>query len=405
MTGTSIAQAIPIAISPILTRIYTPEDFGIFAFYFSIVLILAVFSTARYELAIVLPKRREHAYQIVMLSWIISTVVSIVVLILVWFFEAKIVALLNNPELSNWLYWVPLSIFLTGIYKSLYYWFNRESRYRCMANSRIVQSSAMATSQVGFGFLSNFAALGLVFGHVIGQVFSTFYMGKAFIQDTHSIHRSNKLKQIVLAKRYINFPKFLLIANLMNVSSSQLPSVFFNVAFSASTAGFYLLVQRVIGLPTSIIGGAIGDVFRQHASSAYATRGECVVEYKATFKKLFFISIFPFSLFIFIAPDVFAFIFGENWRVAGEYAQLLTPMFLLQFIASPLSAMFIIAEKQKMYLYWQSLLLIMVIGSFVVGYIFNNVIFAIALFSASSALMYFISGLFSFHFSKGVSQQ
>lgn len=73
MTGTTISQALPIAVAPILTRIYSPEDFGLFAFYFAIVSILAVLATGRYELAIALPKKRDDAYQIVILSSIIST--------------------------------------------------------------------------------------------------------------------------------------------------------------------------------------------------------------------------------------------------------------------------------------------------------------------------------------------
>jgi len=304
MTGTTIAQALAIAAAPILTRIYTPEDFGLFAFYFSVVSILAVLATGRYELAIVLPRKRDDAYQIVILSWLISVLVSLLTLVLIWSFEIQIVSLLDSPDspdspdIATWLYWIPLSIFLMGIYQSLYYWFNREKEYRNMANSRVVQSSTMVASQIGFGFLSMYSVLGLILGQAIGQAVSTLYMANKFVKNTSNIHKTHKLKQIALAKRYINFPKFLLIAHTMNATSRQSPSIFFNIFFTATTAGFYLLVQRVIGAPITIVGGAVGDVFRQQASKAYAERGECVAEYKSTFKKLLLISIVPFSIFI-----------------------------------------------------------------------------------------------------------
>lgn len=402
MTGTTIAQALPIASAPILTRIFTPEDFGLFAFYLAIVSILAIIATARYELAIVLPNIRDNAYQIVIMSCGITTVLSLCTLFLIWLLESQIVGLLNHTAITKWLYWIPLSVFLTGIYQSLYYWFNREKGYRDMANSRIVQSSAMVLSQVSFGFFTKLTALGLVLGHVIGQILSTLYMGRRFIRDTRSAHKPKKLKQFALARRYINFPRFLMVAHIMNITSRQLPNIFFNIFFTTTVAGFYMLIQRVIGGPLAIVGGAIGDVFRQQASKAYSENGECISEYKNTFMKLLIISVLPFGMFVFIAPDLFAFVFGENWREAGFYAQILSPMFFLQFITNPLSTMFLIVEKQNLDLFWQFGLLVMTGTAFLVGYVFEDVAITIGLFSTVYTLMYSINGLMTWKFAKGL---
>ena len=122
MTGTTIAQAIPIAISPILTRIYTPEDFGLFAFYASIASIISVVATGRYELAIMLPKKDDDAINIVVLSILISFLVSLLSLIIVLVFNTQITNLLGNPEIANWLYFIPLTVLFTGIYQSFNYW-------------------------------------------------------------------------------------------------------------------------------------------------------------------------------------------------------------------------------------------------------------------------------------------
>ena len=402
ITGTTVANVLPIAAAPILTRIFTPKDFGLFAFYFSTVTILAVFTTARYELAITLPKKKNYAYQIVILSWVISTVVSLLILLFVWLFEKKIAELINNSAITNLLYLIPLSTFLTGIYQSLYYWFNREKDFKRMSFSSIFKNSTILFFQICFGFLSKLSVLGLILGQLIGQILGTLYMGQKFIKSTRHIFKPNRLKQFALAKRYINFPKFLLLAHTMNATTRQLPVILFNTLFNSTIAGFYFVVQRVIGFPVTIISIAIGDVFKQQASEAYAERGECLDEYKNTFKKLLVISLLSFGIFIFIAPDLFAIIFGESWRVAGEYSQILTPMFLLRFISNPLSNMFVIAEKQKIELFLQIGLLFAVGSSFLIGYIFEDDILAIFLLSTANTLIYSINTLLTWKFAKGL---
>lgn len=402
MTGTTIAQALPIAAAPILTRVYTPDDFGIFALYFSIVSILGVLVAGRYELAIVLPRRRDEAYQLVILSWAISTSVSIFTLFMIWLFESQIALVLDNPVISSWLYWIPLSIFLMGIYQSLYYWFNREKTYENMSRSRVIQSSITSSSQIGFGFITKLSSFGLILGQVIGQILATLYLIHKFFKQTKGLHTPKKLKKLALAKRYINFPKFLLVSHTMNATCIQLPVIFFSILFTSTVAGYYLLIQRVIGLPMTIVGGAVGDVFRQSASKAYAERGECVIEYNNTLKKLFMVSVIPFGVFILTAPDLFAMFFGENWKDAGKYAQILAPMFFLQFLSSPMSNMYLIAEKQKKDLYLNIILLVFALLPFILAmYLQLSIVTVLFCFSILYSCVYAGNLFITYSFAKG----
>jgi len=154
MTGTTIAQAIPIAISPILTRIYTPEDFGVFALYMSIVSVIATIATGRYELAIMLPKKDEDAVNIVALSIIISFFVSFIAFLIVYIFNSQITNLLGSPEISNWIYFIPITVLLAGVYQSFNYWNNRKKKYRRLVTS-IVMQSGTATANLGMGVKEN----------------------------------------------------------------------------------------------------------------------------------------------------------------------------------------------------------------------------------------------------------
>ena len=119
MTGTTIAQAIPIAITPILTRIYTPEDFGVFALFMAIASIFGTIVNGRYELAIMLPRKNEDAINIFALGFIIAFVISLILLILVLVFNNYFVNLLGNKEIGVWLFFMPITVFLVGLWKLL----------------------------------------------------------------------------------------------------------------------------------------------------------------------------------------------------------------------------------------------------------------------------------------------
>ena len=146
MTGSTISQAIPIAISPILTRLYTPEDFGLYAIFVAIITIFGTIVSGRYELAIMLPKNDEDAINIFCLGLLITIFMSLITIILVFIFNDSIAYLLNNQEMKYWLYLVPISVFLTGCHNQLIYFNNRLKNYKGLSNSLIIKSSFSASS-------------------------------------------------------------------------------------------------------------------------------------------------------------------------------------------------------------------------------------------------------------------
>jgi len=402
MTGTTIAQAIPIAISPILTRIYSPEDFGMFALYMSVASMISVVATGRYELAIMLPKRDEDAINIVALSILISFFVSFIALLIVFVFNAQITKLLGNPEISSWLYFIPISVLLTGVYQSFNYWSNRKKQYKRLATSRVIQSGTTATTNLAMGF-GGFGSSGLILSGVLGQGVATAILGKmVFREDKKRLKEIKRLKIFALAKRYIKFPKFLILAHGINTLSGQVPILFLSSLFNLSSVGFYLLIKRVVNLPMSLIASAISDAFRQKASVEYVNNGNCKTTFTTTLKKLILLAVIPFVIFFIFAPELFSFVFGNKWEIAGEYAQILTPMFFFQFTTSPLSNMFMIAEKQHLDLYWQVFLLsIVVLALFSGKYFYNSIESALLLFSIAYSVAYIINVFMTYRFAKG----
>lgn len=401
ITGTSFAQAIPIALTPILTRIYTPADFGIFALFSAICLILTVIVTGRYELAIVVPEDDSEALNLVYLSIGLSFIISCFLLILILIFGKSIALLLNHPELINFLYLVPLSTFLLGTFQSLNYWFNRNKKYRIMASSRVLQSGIVGVTQLISGFYK-LIQIGLVYGQIFGQLISLVYLSILFKLNVKECNRSISIQCITeVAKKYKNFPKFLIVAHAFNTSSSQTPIILLNSLFTSVSAGYFMLTERILQAPISLVARAIGDVFRQEASYQYARTKECKKIYIVTLKRLILLSIIPFLLLFIFAEDIFIFAFGTEWGVAGEYARILTPMFFMRFITSPLSSMFTIAEAQKLDLIWQVMLFILVICAFSIGYFYESLRVSLIGFSFVYVLMFILNLYWSFNLAKG----
>ncbi len=361
LTGTTLAQAIPFAISPILTRLFSPEDFGVFFVFSSIVAIGSIIATAKYELAILLPEKDEDAINIVAISLLITLVVSSFTLLGILFFMEEIQGFLKDNTEGWWLYLVPLSLFLGGIFQSFNYWHTRKKMFKVMSVSKVCQASTTGVSNLFIG-LSRGSGFGLICSTLFGQFVAIIILITKFFKDDRKlcvyINTSNIKSQAI---RYKAFPGLMVFGNIFNISAIQLPNILLSSILGTGFIGFYALSQRVIKTPLSIISSSFGDVFKQRAAE--------LVEDKILFRALFVRSItilalvsLPFFVgFFLFAPGLFAFAFGEEWREAGEYARVLTPYFWLGFVMGPMTHLFYIKEKQKTYTLIQAVLLIVVL--------------------------------------------
>ena len=356
MTGTTIAQAIPIAISPILTRIYTPEDFGVFTLSIAITSIFGSIANGRYELAIMLPKKDEDAINIFALGFIITSTISLILLVLVILFHDYFLTLLNNESIGIWLYFLPIAVFFTGLYNILNYFNNRKKYYKDIANATIIKSIITAVIQLSVGFLKQ-GASGLISGQLVSQFFANMRLFKNIIKDRLLLSKISKVKIIALAKRYKDFPKFSMWAILANTLSTHLTNILISAFFSMATLGFYSLVQRLLGMPSALIGGSIGKVFFQEATKEKQETGKAIKTFNSTVKKLIVIGLPSFGILFFIVEDLFAFVFGEEWRIAGIYAQIAIPLFFIRFVVATVSAIDTIMERQNIFLIFNIVLL------------------------------------------------
>ena len=387
MTGTIVAQAIPIAIAPILTRLYAPEDFGVFALFMSIVSVIGVVATARYELAVILPKEDEDAINIIALSLIISFIISLLTLLIVFFFNEPISKLLNNKGISRWLYFMPLAIFLTGIYQVFNYWSSRKKKFVQNAVSRVSVSSSIAIGNLGMGY-SLMGSAGLIFSGILSQFVGVLILGWEFVINLGSYKKQiSKKKVIENMIKYRNFAKINSPHAL--VDSLQDNGIIFLITyyFTSTIVGFYSFAFRILKAPVGLIGSSFYQVFYQKASIAINENQNLRILVVKILKKLFLFGL-PFFLILFItAPWVFSIVFGEKWRVAGEIAQIMTPWMFFNFIISPLSCLPILLNKQKEAMLITFADVSIRVLSLIIGGVYRNYKLSLIIISVSCSLL------------------
>jgi len=389
MTGTTIAQAIPIAISPILTRIYTPEDFGVFALFLAITGVFLVVASCRYELALMLPRKEEDAINIFVLGVGIVIIFTLALLFLVLLFHSYITNISKNNEIEYWLYFIPVAFFFIGLFNLLSYYNNRQKNYKDIANATIVKSIVLAVVQLSMGFLK-MGASGLISGHIISSLFANLQLLKNTIKDKSLLARVSKVKMIALAKRYKDFPKYQAPHAMLNTFSSQIPIYMFTPFFGLTVVGLYALSTRIVFTPLMILAGASAKVYNQKVTQIYNDKGDAYGFTIRLLKSLLKKIMIPFLIIVMFAPNIFGFVFGEEWRKAGVYTQILSPWLALNVLVSTVSFLPSLTNMQKKAFLVSIVYTVLISLAILTGVYYNSVYISLVLycFFASCVLLY-----------------
>lgn len=350
MSGTTVAQVVPFLIAPILSRLYSPEDFDVLALFLGIINLFAPVITGTYEQAVILPKEDRDASHIIALTTTLVLVFCLVSVPIVIFLNRPITRLLNDPDVSIWLYFVPVCLFLTSFSQVFTFWFMRRKLYGKIASSRVAQSLSAAMINLGMGFFAG-GASGLVLGNVVGQGLAAGVLAypawKDGSFDELKVSRKGMLSQ---AKKYINFPKYTLPQTLLDGVKDSGMIFLISSLFISGTLGSYSFTLKVLKTPLNLIGVAISQVFYQKAAETYNSDKELYPLLKDVLIKLVLIALPIFLVLVFFGPSLFAFVFGPKWEEAGSFARILAPWLLVQFISSPVSQIPLILGKQKAFL-------------------------------------------------------
>lgn len=388
--GTASGQALLVIASPLLTRLYAPEDFGTLAVYTSILGIISVVASLRYELAIPLPEKDEEAVNILVLSLGIVIVMSLLVGLGIWVLGDQIVLWVNAPALKPFLWLLPLGVCTVGTYQVFNYWAVRKQAFGRIARTRVNQGLGTVLTQIGLGFLK-LGPLGLLIGHIVGQGAGTTTLAALVYREDKQALETVSLREVRhMAWRYQRYPLLSSLSGLINSAGLQLPALLLASFYGLQVAGWFTLGQRVIGVPMSLVGQAVSQIYLGEAAQrARQNPGSLHSLFLKAAHRLLLLGIVPLGVLALSGPWLFAWIFGDSWRDAGTYMQILSLMFLIQFVVVPLSQTLNILERQAWQLGWDVGRLLLVMIALLVAYTLSwPPVGAVAMYSVAMLVSY-----------------
>lgn len=382
--GTAVSQALTVLAAPLLTRLYTPDDFGLLGGFASLVATLGAFLTLRYSLAIPLPKSDDDAAHVAVLSLLIAGTIVIAITVLLGTFGAEALRALNFDALVPHMWLLPVALTFVALNDVFTYWAIRLSAFGVVTRTTVARGIAGLTTQLAGAPLG---AQGLLLGNVAGAVAGSFTLASAGLRS----QRGARLRRPIigevrrLASRYRRFPLFSAPAGLFNTLGVQLPPLLFVSLFSPTAAGQYVLAHRVLSLPMGLLGKALADVFLSRAAEARRTDslGPLVTAIHSALAR----TAMPAAIgLMLVGPPLFGVVFGPDWEVAGQLARWMAPWIYLVFVTSPLSSLFTVLEKQVQGAAFQATLLIARTAAILIGSQTGEIVHTVVLFSGASAL-------------------
>ena len=404
-TGSAIAQAIPILVSPLLTRLYPVVDFAALTIITTLISLVGVVVTGRYEFAVGLPADDRDARSLVQLASVITVSVSILVGIFLVFFRDGIASLMSFPSSPDYLFAIPVAALFYGGYQAFSFWQIRQRNYVVVSGSRISQSLTNSASSLAIFFIG-FGINGLILGNVLGQFAAFLY---AFL-STAGRFKDFLVKPVsdlkIVAGRYADMPKVNSIHALSDVGQSTAVILMITGIFGSVSTGLYGLTMRILQAPLNMIGNSLAMVFYKEVSEK-TINGQLISKLLlSTMRTLFLISLPVFLLLMVFGPDLFALVFGSEWRDAGLYARIMSPWLMLNFIASPLSNLPIILSKQRAFFVYSLIGNSIVIASLAIaGWLFNEIKSGLIVLSAVQCLFQLSMIVFFFRIAKEADQK
>ena len=382
VSGTGLAQVIGVLIAPILTRLFTPDAFGTAALFTSAAALLGVVACLRYEMSIVLPKSDQDAANLLALSVGTAILMAVLTAALTWYGGAHFASLVGAPAIASYLWLLPATVLITGLFNALNYWNTRTKQYTRLSIARIASALTNAGGSLGAGLAGYTSGGALILAGLAGQTLATLTLGRLIWRDnSRFLLNSIRPRQIVRgARAHKNLPLLSSWSALLNAASWQLPTILLGVFFSPLVVGMYALGFRILQMPLSLVSGAVAQVFFQQAAQAKVD-GTLRPLVRSTHRQLLHLALFPLLTLSIFADVMFAAVFGAAWADAGLYVQMLSPWAIVWFISSPLSTLVIALRRQDLEFRLSVITLLARIAGITVGGLLGNAQLAVGLFS------------------------
>lgn len=392
--GTGLSQLVLILSLPLLTRLYSAEDFSLLAVYTSLLTTLSVVACLRYDVAIPLPRSSVKAANLLGVALLCSASVCLAAAAVVVVFGGNIAALLKSPALEPYLLWLVFSVWIASSYSAIQYWLVRKQRFGVIATTRVKRSFASSGIQVGFGVLG-WTPLGLFVGQAVSFGGGIRALVSSVLQhDRTQLGTMRATRMWHAAKAYKRFPIFSTFEAFSRTASVQLPILLIAALAAGPEAGFVLLASRALSTPVRLLGDSINQVYFSRAPSKL--RDGRLPDFTASvIDGLARVGVGPLLFIGMVAPNVFPIVFGSEWARAGTIVSWMTPGFLVQLLSSPVQSILHVTNNQFKALVLQTVGLLIRIGFVVAAalYAHDHIPEAYALSGFAFYTVYLFTGL------------
>lgn len=399
IAGTALSNIVVFATIPILTRLYTPEEFGVLSVFLSFVYTLQIIASLRYETAIPLPENEGDAFHLFILSTIFIVFISFFTLVVVTLFP--VATFFSMPELNSYMWLLSVSVLGIGFYQVFNLWTIRTEEYRAMSQAKVMMNGGQVTSQIMFGVL-NLGVLGLLIGEAIGRFTGTLAYVKNMNRNVFINKEFQFSKLFTVMNRYKSFPLVSSWSSVLGGIGAQLPVFFLAAVFDAKTVGLFFLAQKILIVPEGMLGFSASQVYlsqsAQHSRLSYEAYRNFFWD---SVKKVTLLGVGAIGLVVLVAPRIIHIVFGEEWMQTGVFIQILAILYLLKIVVSPISANFYVFEALKIQLMAECLRFGCIVYSLVLALRFvDQPIYAVFYMSIVSSLGYLVYGFFSWYVMK-----
>lgn len=386
MTGTAAAQVIGFALSPIISRLFSPSDFGIFGSFNSVATIIIAGVTMQYPQAIMLPKEKTDALNVFVVSCICTSIGAFLCLLCCIIVPATMHSIMKTN--GAWaLTLLVAATLIGGINQSCQAWSVRSKAFKNTSASQVIRSVSSNGSQIGFGYL-NIGYAGLIVSSILADILASLNLARVVFIDLRTSHNNIRWKRMKeLAKEYRDFPMYSASMNVINSLSLNLPVLLLSHFYGIAVAGAYAFGMRIISIPMGFVLTALRQVLFQKATETYNNGERLLPLYLKITLGLFAVALFP-SIALFIwAPQLFKWIFGHEWYMAGEFTRSLVLWMMFMFCNLP-AVLFarIIRLQRKMFIYDLILLTVRVLVLYAGG-VYLSAVSTIMLISLVGAIM------------------
>lgn len=355
--GTAGAQGITLAFTPLLTRIFSPESFGHLGVFLALTAILIPIAALTLPMAVVLAKSHVEAKQLTKLSIQLALMAAVFFILFITVNFKWLVELLQAKGNGSYLYWVPMAVLFAALQQLGENWSIRLSLFKLRAKVTAFHALIINLLKLAVGWYFPYA-ITLISIAIVNPLLNSLFLALPMQKQAKQTLAAETNSELQIAepkscsqllKQYREFPLFQSPQALLNALSQSGPVIVLAAFFGPVSAGLYTFSRTILAIPITLIGKAVGDVcFARFSQQINDQQYQQAHRYfiKSTFY-LAILAFIPLVTVVLLAPQLFFWVFGQQWYQAGQYAQWLSLWTYFILINAPSLKMIIVLKKQK----------------------------------------------------------